>query len=134
MAYQRDWTGLTQFGLSCGGTLLATEALKQTTHRTRADGSNDLSFPSRHASHAFATAAYVHRRQGIEAAWPWYLASTYVGWTRVQAERHYWRDVAGSAAVAVAMAWWLVEPRAGAAQLSASCEGGQVWIGLQRRF
>lgn len=128
--WQRDTQGLVQFGLSWGGALLATEALKRTTDRTRPDRTNDLSFPSGHASRAFGAAAYVHRRHGFEAAWPLYLASTYVGWTRVQADRHYWRDVAGSAAISVAMAWWLVDPKAGRAQLSASVErdGAMLWL------
>jgi hypothetical protein len=133
-AYQGDRQGLVQFGLSWSATLLATEALKRTTQRSRPDGSNRLSFPSGHASRAFGAAAYVHRRHGLDAAWPLYLASTYVGWSRVQAERHYWRDVAGSAALSVGMAWWLVEPGAVSTQISAGFEGGRTSVWLQRQF
>jgi hypothetical protein len=52
----------------------------------------------------------MQRRHGFEAAWPWYLGATYVGWTRVHADRHRWGDIAGSAALSVASAWWLVMP------------------------
>ena len=108
--WRGDTQGAWQFGKSWAVTLGATEALKRTTHVERPDRSNDESFPSGHASHAFAAATYMHRRHGIEEAWPWYAAATYVGWTRVHANRHRWSDVAGSALLAGASSWWLVEP------------------------
>jgi hypothetical protein len=105
-----DNEGLSQFGKSWIVTLGATEVLKRVTHVQRPDRSDDLSFPSGHASHAFAAATYMHRRHGIDQAWPWYVGATYVGWTRVQANRHRWVDIAGSAALAGALSWWLVSP------------------------
>jgi len=108
--WRGDKEGAWQFGKSWAVTLGATEVLKRTTHVQRPDRTNDESFPSGHASHAFAAATYMHRRHGIEEAWPWYVAATYVGWTRVHANRHRWGDVAGSAVLAGASSWWLVEP------------------------
>jgi membrane-associated phospholipid phosphatase len=111
--WRSDEEGLWQFGKSWAVTIVATEALKRSTHVERPDGSDDLSFPSRHASDAFAAASYMHRRHGIEQAWPWYLAASYVGWSRVQSSRHRWVDIAGSAALAGAASWWLVSPAGG---------------------
>ena len=108
--WRGDKEGVWQFGRSWAVTLGATEALKRITQAERPDRSNNESFPSGHASHAFAAATYMHRRHGIEEAWPWYVAATYVGWTRVHANRHRWGDVAGSAALAGASTWWLVAP------------------------
>ena len=108
--WRGDKEGLKQFGESWLATLGATEVLKRGTHAQRPDRSNDRSFPSGHASHAFAAATYMHRRHGIEQAWPWYVAATYVGWTRVHAHRHRWVDIAGSAGLAGASSWWLVSP------------------------
>jgi PAP2 superfamily len=108
--WRSDTDGLLQFGESLVVTLAGTELLKRTTHVERPDHSNDQSFPSGHASRAFAAAAYMQRRHGFEAAWPWYLGATYVGWTRVHADRHRWADIAGSAALSAASAWWLVTP------------------------
>lgn len=108
--WRGDAAGAWQLGQSWAVTIVATEALKRSTHVQRPDGSDDLSFPSRHASDAFAAAAYMHRRHGFDQAWPWYAAATYVGWTRVQANRHRWVDIAGSAALAGAASWWLVSP------------------------
>jgi membrane-associated phospholipid phosphatase len=108
--WRGDTEGVWQFGKSWAVTLGATEALKRITRVERPDRSNHESFPSGHASHAFAAATYMHRRHGIAEAWPWYVAATYVGWTRVHAHRHRWGDVAGSAVLAGASTWWLVEP------------------------
>jgi membrane-associated phospholipid phosphatase len=108
--WRDDTEGLLQFSESLVVTLVGTELLKRTTHVERPDRSNDQAFPSGHASRSFAAAAYMHRRHGFEAAWPWYLGATYVGWTRVHADRHRWGDIAGSAALSVASAWWLVTP------------------------
>lgn len=104
-----DMAGARQMALTWLATEASAELIKQTTGRLRPDGSNQLSFPSGHAARAFAAAAYVHRRHGFDAAWPMYLGATAVGWTRVQAERHHWSDVAGSAVLAAAMATWIVD-------------------------
>jgi len=108
--WRHDDEGLKQFAKSWALTVGTTEVLKRATHVQRPDGSDDMSFPSGHASNAFAAATYMHRRHGLAQAWPWYVAATYVGWTRVQGDRHRWIDIAGSAALAAASSWWLVTP------------------------
>jgi len=110
-AYKGDGEGLWQFGSSWAVTLGATEVLKRTTNVERPDGSDDMSFPSGHAAHAFAAATYMHRRHGFGRAAPYYVLATYVGWTRVNADRHRWGDIAGSAAVAGLSTWLLVDPK-----------------------
>lgn len=109
--YQGDREGAWQFGKAFVVTMGATEVLKRTTNVERPDHSDDESFPSGHAARAFSAATYVHRRHGIEAAWPMYLAATYVGWTRVDANQHRWGDVLSSAALSAAATWWLVDPK-----------------------
>jgi membrane-associated phospholipid phosphatase len=105
-----DREGAWQFVQSATTSLVATEILKRTVKSTRPDGSDDRSFPSGHATRAFAAAAFVHRRYGSSAAWPLYGAALVVGHSRVQAQKHRWVDVAGSAALSAASTWWLVEP------------------------
>src|SRR6059036_202886 len=95
--------GARQFSAAYLATLGATEILKRTVRVERPDRSNEMSFPSGHAAPAFAAATYVHRRYGPDHAWPLYAAALYVGHTRVEAGRHRWIDVAGSAAVAATM-------------------------------
>jgi len=109
--WRGDHEGLGQFGGSYVATLLGTQALKKGLDVRRPDGGVE-SFPSGHAAKAFAAATYMHRRHGWDAAWPWYAAGAYVGWTRVNANRHRWIDVAGSLGLAAASSWSLVEPLA----------------------
>ena len=109
--WRGERTGALQFTESFLVTVTATEVLKRTTHVQRPDGSNDQSFPSGHAARAFSSATYVHRRYGFGQAWPLYLLATYVGYTRVESDRHRWADVAGAAVVAAVSSWWLVDPR-----------------------
>ncbi|MGL4232791.1 MAG: phosphatase PAP2 family protein [Casimicrobium sp.] len=109
--YQGDREGAWQFGTSFAATTLTTEALKRITKIERPDRTNDLSFPSGHAARAFSAASYIHRRHGWEYALPAYALATYVGYTRVQAKRHRWGDIAGAAAVSTVATWLLVEPK-----------------------
>jgi membrane-associated phospholipid phosphatase len=122
--------GALQYGEALAVNLAATSALQHVTHMERPDHSNHLSFPSGHASQAFSSATYVHRRYGLQAAWPLYLAAVYVGQTRVAAHRHRWTDIAGSAAVSAASTWWLVEPR-GPGAVALLPEFGRGYVGVQ---
>jgi membrane-associated phospholipid phosphatase len=117
-------TGALQFGESFALALAATEVLKRTTHVERPDRSDDQSFPSGHATRAFAAATYVHRRHGFGYALPLYAVATYVGYTRVQSDRHRWADVVGAAGVSAAASWWLVKPRSAAGAPVAVIPGG----------
>lgn len=128
--WRGDRAGSLQFAESLAVTLAATEVLKRSTGVERPDRSNDNSFPSGHAARAFAAATYVHRRHGIESAWPLYAAALYVGHTRVQAERHRWGDVAGAAFVAAASSWWIVEPIGPAPRLTLMPRGMLFTIAL----
>jgi membrane-associated phospholipid phosphatase len=114
------WQLAQVFALTTG----VTEILKETTGVSRPDGSDDKSFPSGHAARAFSAAAYVQQRHGWLAAWPLWLAGTYVGHTRVQADRHRWSEVAVAGALAYGFARWRVEPEKPQAQ---------AWIGPDRR-
>lgn len=109
--WRGDGAGAGQFTRSFAVTLAATELLKRSTAVERPDHSDTLTFPSGHASRAFAAATFVHRRHGLSSAWALYALATYVGYTRVQAQRHSWVDVLGSAGVAAASSWLLAKPR-----------------------
>ena len=100
-----------QYTESLTASLAASEVLKRSTHVERPDKTNHMSFPSGHAIGAFASASFIHRRYGFENAWPAYGLATFVGYTRVHANRHRWGDVAGAAAVTTGMNWWLVTPK-----------------------
>lgn len=123
--WQGDREGVKQLAFTWTSSVVLAEALKQGTNRTRPDGSNDLSFPSGHAARAFAAAAHVNRRHGLDAAWPLYVGAVAVGWTRVQAKRHDWLDVTGSLLVSEWMARTWSTPFEQAPRLAASRADGQ---------
>lgn len=113
VAWRReDKAGQRQFLSSFAATVASTYALKKTVDKSRPNG-DDEAFPSGHAATAFGGAAFLHRRYGIRDAWPAYLLSAYVGWTRIDADEHDGWDVLGGAAIAMAWNWLLVTPRQG---------------------
>jgi membrane-associated phospholipid phosphatase len=103
----RDREGRYQFYRAFGADVLATLVLKETVHKERPDGSGNDSFPSGHTSVAFQGAAFIERRYGLKPAWPLYLAASYVGWTRVDANKHDTTDVLAGAALGVASSFLL---------------------------
>jgi membrane-associated phospholipid phosphatase len=69
-----------------------TQSLKFAVSRTRPDG-EARSFPSGHASAAFATAAVLHEHFGRRVAIPAYAIAVYTSASRLQANSHYPTDV-----------------------------------------
>ena len=96
-----------QHALRTADTLLTSalfsEGLKRLTHKKRPDGSNYESFPSGHATAAFAVAtmqANYHPKQAIF----WYAGATAIAASRVKLHRHYTVDVLAGAALGYATA------------------------------
>jgi membrane-associated phospholipid phosphatase len=76
---------------------LYTQTLKVVVHRERPDESDDLSFPSGHASNAFAAASVIAHHYGIRAAVPAYALATYIAVSRLAANRHHFSDIVAGA-------------------------------------
>ena len=111
--YKDDKPGRNQFYKSFLSTALATHGLKVLVHKQRPDASDYLSFPSGHTSAAFQGASFIHRRYGIRQAILPYIAATYVGYTRVEANRHDWTDVSAGALLGIASNWLFTTRRPG---------------------
>jgi membrane-associated phospholipid phosphatase len=79
-----------------------TQGLKFLVSRTRPDG-EARSFPSGHASAAFATASTLQRHFGRKAAIPAYAVAIYTSTSRLQANSHYPSDVIFGAALGIAI-------------------------------
>lgn len=105
-----DPKGRQQLLLSYGTTLGLTYIGKYATGKERPDGSNNLSFPSAHTSSAFSGASFMARRYGWDIGVPAFIAASFVGYSRVVAEKHDWWDVGAGAALAVGINHWLVSP------------------------
>jgi membrane-associated phospholipid phosphatase len=96
----KDHQGLRQLLESYAATMAVVYVLKPTVNRTRPDGGSQ-SFPSGHAASAFAGAAFLQRRYGWKLGLPAYALATYVGYSRVEAKRHYTSDVVAGAAIGI---------------------------------
>jgi membrane-associated phospholipid phosphatase len=75
------------------------EPLKYAVRRERPDGSNNLSFPSGHASVTFATATVIERHLGWRKSILAYAIASYVAMSRIHDNQHYLSDVIFGAAV-----------------------------------
>ena len=74
-----------------------TTLLKEAVHRERPNGEDNLSFPSGHASNAFALAAVAERHYGWKAGLPAYALASAVAVSRMQRNKHYLSDVMAGA-------------------------------------
>jgi len=78
-----------------------TLGLKEAVGRERPDHSSSTSFPSGHASSAFATATVIHRRYGPRAGLASYLLAGYVAVSRLNESQHYLSDIIAGAALGI---------------------------------
>jgi membrane-associated phospholipid phosphatase len=74
-----------------------TAALKTIAHRERPDQSDHRSFPSGHASNAFACATVVARHYGDGLGIPAYFVATLIAGSRLAGDRHFLSDVVAGA-------------------------------------
>jgi len=95
---EEDVDGSTQFVKSFSATAGITYSVKLGVNRQRPNGA-DYSFPSGHTSASFSSAAFIHQRYGYKKGRIAYLAAMYVGWSRIQANKHYTTDVLAGAAL-----------------------------------
>ncbi|CAH0533657.1 hypothetical protein VST7929_01528 [Vibrio stylophorae] len=128
--YHHDWQGLEQAAWSVGSTSAVTLVGKNTIHAERPDKSDDDSFPSGHTANAFAAATTLYRRYGWEVGVPAYTVATLVGVGRVEAEKHYWRDVLAGAAIGTIAGWYFTDAFDDNVQLVpwAQSDGGGVMV------
>lgn len=78
-----------------------TLGVKLLVQRERPDGSNQMSFPSGHASGAFASATVIERHYGWKAGVPAYAIAGYIATSRLNEGKHYLSDVVFGAAVGI---------------------------------
>lgn len=105
--YDYDWRGLTQLIAVNLVKSTVVDGIKENVFEMRPDGSGGDSFPSGHTANAFAQAAFIHRRYGINQAIAPYILATFVGFSRVEARAHYTHDVLAGAAIGWLSAWIL---------------------------
>lgn len=81
-----------------------TGLVKRAAGRTRPDGGG-FSFPSGHASNAFAVATALEVLHGPALGLPAYAAAAFIAFARIDSNSHYLSDAIMGAAVGSAVAW-----------------------------
>lgn len=107
---EHDGKGAIQLGLSTASTLAINYGLEALIKKDRPDGSGHHSFPSTHTAVAFDGSTFLMRRYGWKWGVPAYIASTYVAWGRVYADKHDVWDVLGGAAIGTGCAFLFTRP------------------------
>ncbi len=106
-----DKEGLRQLALSETATLAITMGIKYTVDAERPNRRNRDSFPSGHASTAFAAARHLHLRAGPHFGIPSYVVAGLVGYSRVKAREHRMADVIAGAALGIVSSQYLTVRR-----------------------
>lgn len=94
-----DIEGLKEIAMSSLVTAQLTTFLKNTVHRTRPNGDDQLSFPSGHAAASFMGASFLQNRYGWRWGVPMYALATVISVERVGGNDHYWTDIIAGAAL-----------------------------------
>lgn len=106
--YKRDWNGTAELIATTVLTVGTVYGLKHIVKECRPfatpcahGGPNWDSFPSDTSALAFAPAEFLRERYGWSYGIPAYAAAGFVGWSRVDAKKHHWYDVAASFGVSL---------------------------------
>lgn len=103
-----DGEGLGQLVEGALITSMATHVLKVTLDQPRPNGGH-YSMPSGHTSAAMQGAAYLQFRYGWEYGVPAYMLGGIVGYSRVENNRHYWRDVVAGTLLATTIQFGITQ-------------------------
>jgi len=98
-----------QFMKTMGASFVITHSLKRIINKERPNG-GDYSFPSGHTSAAFTGAAFIERKYGLKYGIPSYLLASYVGWSRIHANKHDKWDILGGAILGIGSAYIFTKP------------------------
>ena len=97
--YSNDLIGRKQFWKSYLSSLSLTYILKYTIDKERPNGHCCESFPSGHTAAAFSGAMFIQNRYGYKYGIPSIILASFVGYSRVYAEKHFWEDVLAGALI-----------------------------------
>lgn len=100
-AAHKDGKGALQLVEAYSAAMAVVYVLKPIVDRQRPDGGGQ-SFPSGHSASAFAGAAFLQRRYGWSYGAPAYAVAAFVGYSRVEAKRHWTSDVIAGGAIGIA--------------------------------
>ncbi|QSX37072.1 phosphatase PAP2 family protein [Shewanella sedimentimangrovi] len=131
--YEEDYDGSIQWFQAFVTSEATVYALKKVVDKERPNGNCCSAFPSGHASMAFMGAAFIQRRYGWGYGVPAYLAAAYVGYTRIESDKHDTLDVAAGALIGILSSYYFVEPYQGI-QITPYAAGGSYGLMLSGRW
>jgi membrane-associated phospholipid phosphatase len=108
LLHHEDWDGVAELTVSTAATVGVAFVLKKLVREQRPDHSDFESFPSDTAALAYSSADYLWARYGWEYGVPAYAAASFVGYSRVDAKKHHWYDVAASGLIALGINYAIV--------------------------
>lgn len=106
---KKDRVGVKQFVYGFSSTLAITYFLKATINNKRPNG-GPHSFPSGHTSAAFSPASFLWYRYGAWYGAPAFILASYVGYSRVHANKHWVKDVLAGAALGIGTSYFFTTP------------------------
>jgi len=133
LVLEDDFQGSWQLVKSGVVSRVAVEGLKYGIDKDRPDGSGDDSFPSGHTADSFASATFIQQRYGWKWAIPAYIGATFVGYSRVESDKHYIEDVLAGAAIGIISALYFTEPYSGVT-ISPTAGNGQYGVSFSGTF
>jgi len=96
-----DKDGRSQFWKSYLSSISLTYFLKYTIDKERPNGRANNSFPSGHTTAAFSGAMFIQKKYGYKYGIPSLLMASFVGYSRVYADKHFWEDVVAGASIGI---------------------------------
>lgn len=108
--FEKGSEGPLQFAKSFVTAELITKGLKRVTNKRRPNGNCCHSFPSGHATRAFMGAGFIQKRYGWKYSIPAYAGASFVAYSRVKADKHFWEDVVAGAAVGILSSYFFTDP------------------------
>jgi len=112
---------------------VAVEGLKYGIDKDRPDGSGDDSFPSGHTADSFASATFIQQRYGWKWAIPAYVGAIFVGYSRVESDKHFVEDVLAGAAIGIMSGLYFTEPYSGIT-ISPTASSGHYGVNFSGTF
>jgi len=111
---------------------ILTRSMKMAINRTRSDGGT-YSYPSGHTSTAFTIAGVVYKDLGPIWGIPTFVGASYVGFSRLQENKHYLSDVIAGAALGTYISFKICNKRLHGAGYQIVPVAGNKWCGISFR-
>ena len=106
----KDRQGAYQLTKALAGAGASAHLFKFLAERGRPDASDARSFPSGHTTAAFGGSEFIRQRWGNAWGIPATIAAAFVGWTRINANKHFRDDVLAGMSNGLMWNWYATTP------------------------